>query len=110
MDAATHGKEVLVVGEDVCVGEDDHLIAAVVAAPVQQTGIEEVDEAHDNGAVGHPLQEVHGVCYRVTVVVACVEEGARRLPLAPPPEEGPNGKARVFVYSERVERLLDGGR
>jgi hypothetical protein len=39
-----HGEEVHVVGEDVGAGEDDHLVAAVIAAPVQQTGVKGLDE------------------------------------------------------------------
>jgi hypothetical protein len=41
------------------------------------------------------------------VVIARIEEGVRRLLLLE--KTVLDAKARVFVYSRRVERLLDGG-
>ena len=106
MDEADLGEEVILVYEDIGVGEDDQLAATMIAIAIEETCAYLVNETPRHCHVCNHLHVVHEVAGGVTGVVSCVEDRAHSHPGGPPLGEAPDSYSVVLVDSRWLNNSL----
>jgi hypothetical protein len=105
VDEEARGEVVIIVGEEVGMGEHHPHMDAVVATDVEHSGVKTAEEADlQPTSMCQQLHVIHAV--DLTMVISHIKECVRRFIGDPPCREGPDVKGVIVLQAWWVEKLF----